>query len=312
MEPLTRLVMLDPRKVRVKDGWNPRTDFSHVVEWKQTIRKVGVQQPLIVKMDRDSLEYNLVSGETRLRSCLELLEEGIEAAENGTSLIRIPALSAPDDESDQDTFIRTMLENSHTPLNPFDEVLALKRLREDYKLKLKDIVEIMGHSEQYICARLALVDAAPEVREGLETKRLGVTAATKIVREHRDDPKAQAKAVEQTPVRYSRNRAPQELPENEHALPGLLPITEMQEFLYSVLEKRGKRVQGDVLSTYIRGILRGLELASGSGKVGDWELSKEMSDMVLAYKDAPLEMSEGGAVETELLCWLWAKMQGEG
>ena len=311
MEPLTRLIMIDPREILVKEDWNPRTDFSHVIEWKQTIRQVGVQQPLIVKRDVDSLEWALVSGETRLRSCLELIGEGTMFAENGTSLLRIPVLPTPDNESEQDTFIRTMLENSHTPLNPFDEAMALKRLREEYGLKLKEIVNIMGHSEQYICARLALVDAAPEVREGLETKRLGVTTATKIVREHRDDPQAQAQAVEQAPVRYSRDRAPHELPENEHSLPILLPITEVQEFLYTVLEKRGRKVQGDVLSTYIRGMLRGLELASGNGRVGEKKLTDEMHDLLLAYKDAPLEMTEGGAVEAAFLCWLWSKMGGE-
>ena len=282
---------VDPRSIVVRDGWNPRTDFTHVDEWKESIRQVGVQEPLKIKPTMDGTVH-LVSGETRLRSILILLEEGVTKSATGSSLEKIPVLAINQYEDDSDTYIRTVVENSHTPLNPLDEAMSFLRLRQDNQMTLKEIATLVGRGEQYVADRLVLVDASPEVRAALEKKTIGVVRATEIVRNHRKRPDRQAEAIQ------------------EHTSPAptdpLPPsLDECADFLYRFLySRRGwernsqdPREQVDTLYAFARGMARGLEIArldtssvqffqemlsrGLTGKVEDEELFLQMLDTKL-------------------------------
>lgn len=191
------LLQMDPKDIVVRGGWNPRTDFTHIEMWRSSLQECGVMQPLMIKWNGEVFE--LVAGETRLRAVLQLLEEGITTAENGESLERIPVITIDPNETEARTFDRMVLENSHTSLNPLDEAQMFLRYRDEYKLTLAQIAKRAGRSVVYVVERMVLLDASPEVIEALQKKKVGLVKAVKIVREHRQDPAAQAAAVNLLP-----------------------------------------------------------------------------------------------------------------
>jgi ParB-like chromosome segregation protein Spo0J len=77
------LIMLDPRKIVVEPGLNPRDyklqeNLDHLNELKASIRASGTLQPLWVRFDVKTKAAVLVDGECRLRANLELIADGEE------------------------------------------------------------------------------------------------------------------------------------------------------------------------------------------------------------------------------------------
>ena len=65
---------VDPKVIVVKNGWNPRTDFSGEEELRDSIIQNGVLIPLRVKKVDNVLE--LIDGERRLRATHLAIKEG--------------------------------------------------------------------------------------------------------------------------------------------------------------------------------------------------------------------------------------------
>ena len=64
--------MVDPKVIVVKDGWNPRTDFSGEPELRDSIIANGMLVPMRVKKVDNTLE--LIDVERRLRAALLAIE----------------------------------------------------------------------------------------------------------------------------------------------------------------------------------------------------------------------------------------------
>jgi ParB family chromosome partitioning protein len=162
---------IDPRGIEVAKGWNPRTDFSGEEELRDSIIENGVVEPLTVRMDDNRII--LVDGERRLRATLRAIAEGHE-------IKSVPAIIARRSISDPEAMILAILKNDGKPLTAAEEAEAFRRLAA-WGMNQKDIARRIGRSQPYVSGRLALIDAAPEVREALARKEIKVNAANRIV-----------------------------------------------------------------------------------------------------------------------------------
>ena len=162
---------IDPRGIEVAKGWNPRTDFSGEEELRDSIIENGVVEPLTVRMDDGRIV--LLDGERRLRATLRAIAEGHD-------IQSVPAIIARRSISDPEAMILAILKNDGKPLTAAEEAEAFRRLVA-WGMNQTDIARRVGRSQSYVSGRLALIDAAPEVKEALAKKEIKVKAANRIV-----------------------------------------------------------------------------------------------------------------------------------
>ena len=163
---------IDPRKIDVQDGWNPRTDFSGEAELKLSIIENGVIEPITVKAIGERVV--LVDGERRLRATLLAIKEGHEIAS-------VPAMLSRRGISDIEAMFTAIIKNDGKPLSPVEEADAFRRLAA-WGVTQADIAKRIGRSQPYVSGRLVLVDAAPEVRKAVSEKKIKVKAAKQIIK----------------------------------------------------------------------------------------------------------------------------------
>ena len=193
----TKLYFVDPKQIVVRDNWNPRTDFEHLYDWMESVRRLGVQRPIEVKLNTDTNKIELIAGESRLRAVLTLLKEGVKEAENGTSLEKIPAIKIPAHENEKDTYLRMLTENSHTPLNPIDQAKAFAYMKDTYNMSYADIAKHCGVSFDVVSERFRLLKADPELQEAVRVGAVTKATAIGVLQQHGDDPQQQRALAQQ-------------------------------------------------------------------------------------------------------------------
>lgn len=136
---------------------NPRQprqvfDEDELEELQQSIRQIGVLQPVVVRpLGGDPATYELVMGERRWR------------ATRMAGLDSIPAIVRETDESD---LLRdALLENLHrSQLNPLEEAAAYQQLLEDFGCTHEELAERIGRSRPQISNTLRLLKLPPLVQ----------------------------------------------------------------------------------------------------------------------------------------------------
>jgi ParB/RepB/Spo0J family partition protein len=188
---------VDPRIIVVQDGWNPRTDFSGQDELKLSIIENGVRQPLRVKKQDNRII--LIDGERRLRATLQAIAEG-HAIES------VPAIFERNGVNDIEAMFTALITNEGKPLDPVEEATAFYRL-QNWGVSVGDIARRMGKSESHVRNRLALVDAAPELKAAIQAKQVGTVDAVKIVKESGGNIEAQTKAIPEAKAKREAGKA---------------------------------------------------------------------------------------------------------
>lgn len=136
---------------------NPRQprqvfDEDELEELQQSIRQIGVLQPVVVRpLGGHPATYELVMGERRWR------------ATRMAGLDSIPAIVRETDESD---LLRdALLENLHrSQLNPLEEAAAYQQLLEDFGCTHEELAERIGRSRPQISNTLRLLKLPPLVQ----------------------------------------------------------------------------------------------------------------------------------------------------
>jgi ParB family transcriptional regulator, chromosome partitioning protein len=161
MIPLTR-VAASPHQ--------PRQTFSEeaLQELASSIRSQGVLQPILVRPGNGKDNFELIAGERRLR------------ASALAGLDTVPALVRQ--ISDEDAMAIALIENlQREDLNPFEEAVALGRLKEQLGLSQEDLAARIGRSRPAVANALRLLQLAPQVQEDLQSGRITAGHARAIV-----------------------------------------------------------------------------------------------------------------------------------
>lgn len=151
--PGARLASLDPNSI-VPNAKQPRTEFDadDLAELVQSIREVGVLQPIVVRQlaaeegakAGAAARYELVMGERRLRASKEL---GLET---------IPAVVK--DTADENMLRDALLENLHrSQLNPLEEASAYAQLLDDFSITQEELATRIGRSRPQITNTIRLL-----------------------------------------------------------------------------------------------------------------------------------------------------------
>ncbi|GAB2490530.1 ParB/RepB/Spo0J family partition protein [Promicromonospora xylanilytica] len=134
--------------------WQPRSVFdeSDLDELVESIKEIGVLQPIVVRPDKEHPgEYELIMGERRWRAT--------QAAELET----IPAIVR--DTDDGDMLRDALLENLHrSDLNPLEEAAAYRQLLDDFGCTHEELAIRIARSRPQISNTLRLLRLPPLVQ----------------------------------------------------------------------------------------------------------------------------------------------------
>lgn len=146
----------------------PRHDFdeNEIKELAVSIQEHGLIKPIAVEscMSPNGVEqYILHDGERRLR------------ASKVAGLETIPAIVSPglNGTGPYERLMRALVANIQTvAMNPVDDALALRRLRDEYNLTNREISKRTGKAEAWISVRLRLADLDPEILDLMRARKL--------------------------------------------------------------------------------------------------------------------------------------------
>src|SRR3990167_712580 len=150
--------------------YQPRREFDEAKlrELADSIKMYGVLQPLVVtrheKMKEEgglSVEYELISGERRLR------------ASKLAGLDQVPVIIRSSDQSDQEKLELAIIENlQREDLNAVDRARAFDRLFKEFKFTHGEIGAKVGKSRVYVSNTLRILAMPEEMLNALSEGKI--------------------------------------------------------------------------------------------------------------------------------------------
>lgn len=167
------LFKIDPKIIKVEPGFNVRVEndalAEHIAGLKASIKDLGVQTPLTVRLHND--EVWLVDGHCRLRAVMDLIGEGEE-------IETVPCIPEGKYASEADRIVALFTRNSGKPLDPVEKAEVFKRL-VGFGWSEEKIAQKAGLTTKQVGNILTLGSAPQEVKEMVSA---GVVSATTAVR----------------------------------------------------------------------------------------------------------------------------------
>jgi ParB/RepB/Spo0J family partition protein len=162
----------DPSSIVIKAELNGRHDLPDITELKESIRRFGQIEPVIVR-DEGGMPV-LTAGFSRWRAIVELNEESPET--------KIKILTVYSRANEVDGLLLNHEENKRrNTTTPLDDAHLYQRL-ERYGWTEKEIADRLSVSVSHVKQRLALIEASIELQEAVRSKRIPANAAAKIAK----------------------------------------------------------------------------------------------------------------------------------
>jgi len=140
-------------------------DDSEVIELAESIREVGLINPLRVKPAGDRFE--VVAGHRRLLACRVI------------NFSPVPC-TVQDPEDDKDT--ETMLAENVARLNltPIEEAVMIENLREKKNYGRRTVAKVLGKSEAWVQQRIDLLSYPPDIQKAVHERGLPCITAKRL------------------------------------------------------------------------------------------------------------------------------------
>ena len=135
--------------------FQPRSNFNNtsLQELSISIKNIGIIQPITVRKTENN-NYQLISGERRLRACKEL------------GLKNIPAYVR--EANDQDSLEMALVENIHRQdLDAIEIAISYQRLIEEINLTQEELSDKIGKNRTTISNYLRLLKLDPIIQSGI-------------------------------------------------------------------------------------------------------------------------------------------------
>lgn len=144
----------------VPNPLQPRQHFdeTELEELAQSIREVGLLQPLVVRPTAEG-SYELIAGERRWRACQKA---GLKA---------VPVIVRP--SGDQASLEMALIENlQRSDITPVESAKAFRRLIQEFGLTQEQVSERVGKSRTAVANTLRLLKLPRPVLEALERSEI--------------------------------------------------------------------------------------------------------------------------------------------
>ena len=149
----------------------PRTRFDEagLAALADSIKEVGLLQPIVVRPADGEGRYVLVAGERRLRAA------SLAGLEQVPVVIRAPA-------GDDANLTEALIENlQRTDLGPLEEAAAYVHLLEDYGMTHEQVAERVGKSRSAVTNTIRLLQLPPTIQGMVEREELSAGHARALL-----------------------------------------------------------------------------------------------------------------------------------
>lgn len=146
----------------------PRTDIDEeqIAELADSIRKVGVLQPIIVRPQAEG--YQIIAGERRWRA----------ATAAGLDKVPVRVMACTETEA----LALALIENlQREDLNPMEEARGYRKLLTEHKMTQAELADRVSKSRSAVTNTLRLLDLPEEIQEMLYRGRLSAGHARAIL-----------------------------------------------------------------------------------------------------------------------------------
>ena len=168
-----------------------RSNMSNVEELAESINKIGLLQPIIVRTN-SSENFEIVAGNRRFNACKKLGKRKIAC-----HIVEL---------DDKKAFEISIIENvqRHT-LNPIDESLAFRKYVEQFGWGgVSELSQKLSKSTSYVCKRMKLLELPKDVVDFIYKSEINVTVAEELL--NIPDKRAQSKLTESIKDRHLSSR----------------------------------------------------------------------------------------------------------
>jgi len=146
---------------------NPRRTIGDLSELTDSIRRVGVLQPLLARQVDGHLE--LVFGHRRLLAAIE------------AELLEVPVMIR--EMSDREVLEAQIIENcQRQDIDPLDEAEGYRRLHEEHGYEIDELAAKLGKSRAYIYGRMKLCALSKKARKALADEQISTSVALELAR----------------------------------------------------------------------------------------------------------------------------------
>lgn len=232
--PSRDLWQIDPTKLRIIDGFNPRVmndDYrSHIRDIADSIKTEGFyqDQPLagyVATVEGETVVY-IYSGHSRLKAVLLAISEGVEIA-------RVPVSVSQGGMSIDDMTVGLIRGNSGKELTFYESAIVCKRLIKSGFTE-EEVSRRTGLSALSVANRMKLMSAPFKLRELVGNNSLSATLAMDMLAEHGS---AVIEKVEEAQVRATETGKKKVRKAQTEASPYLKFVKKSAPKLYEVAEK---------------------------------------------------------------------------
>ena len=166
-----KISLVDPKSDQPRKYFDPEA----LEELSISIKENGLLQPILVREYGDAGRYQIIAGERRFRAC------------KLAGLTEIPAIVL--DRDDRAAAQIALIENiQREDLNPLEEALAYKSLKEEYDMTQEELSERVGKSRSAIANAIRLLDLPDEILTMVAARELSAGhARTLLGVKDRDD-----------------------------------------------------------------------------------------------------------------------------
>ncbi len=150
--------------------WQPRVDFKQddLDELANSIRSVGIIQPLTLRKIEETGRYQIIAGERRFR------------AAKIVGLQTVPAYIR--EVSDDKMLAVALIENiQRADLNPIEEAQSYQRLIDECNLTQETLADQVGKKRSTVTNYLRLLKLPEDIRNGLRDKVISMGHARAIM-----------------------------------------------------------------------------------------------------------------------------------
>ena len=142
---MVKISLVDPKSDQPRKYFDPEA----LEELCESIRENGLLQPILVRRYGEG-RFQIIAGERRYRAC------------KMAGLTEIPSIIL--DKDDRKTAEIALIENiQREDLNPIEEALGYKALRDEYGMTQEELSEKIGKSRSAIANSLRLLDLPEEI-----------------------------------------------------------------------------------------------------------------------------------------------------
>ena len=159
-----KISLVDPKSDQPRKYF----DKEALEELCNSIKENGLLQPILVREYGDAGRYQIIAGERRFRAC------------KLAGLTEIPAIVL--DRDDRAAAQIALIENiQREDLNPLEEALAYKSLKEEYDMTQEELSERIGKSRSAIANSMRLLDLPEEILTMVAARELSAGHARTLL-----------------------------------------------------------------------------------------------------------------------------------